>query len=124
MRGMLRNQHKFWYVLYKGKEPVVDEYGNETGESKVAYESPVSMKASISSAFGSSQIEQFGSLDTYDKVIITHDMKCPIDENSVLFIDKEPAYMADGTPLYDYVVKRVARSLNNISYAVSKVKVS
>ena len=57
-------------------------------------------------------------------MIVTDDLLCPIDENTVLFIDKEPGYTEDGTPLYDYIVKRVARSLNSISYAVSKVSVS
>ena len=50
-------------------------------------------------------------------------MSCPISEDTVLFVDKEPEY--DGEkPLYDYVVKRVAKSLNSISIAISKVNVS
>ena len=65
----------------------------------------------------------FGNLESYDKVLITDDMNCPIDENTVLFIDKEPQVVKD-KPLYDYTVKRVAKSLNSISIAVSKVKVS
>ena len=69
-------------------------------------------------------VEQFGNFISYDKVIVTDDLTCPIDENTVLFIDKSPEYDDDGNPLYDYIVKRVARSLNSISYAVSKVTVS
>ena len=42
----------------------------------------------------------------------------------MLFIDKKPQYDEDGKPLYDYQVRRVAKSLNSISYAVSKVTVS
>ena len=57
-------------------------------------------------------------------MIVTDDLSCPIDENTVLFIDKEPEYDDNGNPLYDYIVKRVAKSLNSISYAVSKVTVS
>jgi len=57
-------------------------------------------------------------------VIVTDDLTCPIDENSVLFVDKLPEYSEDGTPLYDYVVKRVAKSLNAIAYAIQKVNVS
>jgi hypothetical protein len=110
--------------LYEGKSPILDDDGNETGESKVSYKAAVSMRANVSAASGSAQVQQFGSFVSYDKVIVTDDVTCPIDENTVLFIDKEPEYADDGTPLYDYVVKRVARSLNSISYAVSKVKVS
>lgn len=123
MRTLNRNQSPFWYLLYDRKEPVTDEYGNETGEEQVFYKDAVSMKANISAATGSAQVEQFGNFAGYDKVIVTDDVGCPIDENTVLFIDKEPEYV-DGKPLYDYLVRRVAKSLNSISYAVSKVEVS
>ena len=35
-----------------------------------------------------------------------------------------PAYDKDGNLIYDYIVKKVARSLNTVSFAVSKVAVS
>lgn len=60
----------------------------------------------------------------YDKVLITDDTNCPIDENTLLFVDKEPEFGNDGNPLCDYRVRRVAKSLNSISYAISKVTVS
>lgn len=78
----------------------------------------------VSAATGSAQVEQFGNFISYDKVIVTDNLSCPIDENTVLFVDKEPEYDADGNPLYDYIVRRVAKSLNSISYAISKVTVS
>lgn len=124
MRALKRNQRKFWYALYRDKEIITDEYGNETGEKRVIYDNPVSMFANISPATGYSQTEQFGNLDSYDKVIVTDWMDCPIDENSVLFIDKEPEHNTDGDLMFDYTVRRVAKSLNSISIAVSKVKVS
>lgn len=124
MKTLKRNQTSFWYLLYDRKEPIKDEYGNESGETKVVYQAAVAAQANISAATGSAQVEQFGNYAGYDKVIVTDDLSCPIDENSVLFIDKEPEYDEDGTPLYDYIVKRVARSLNSVSYAVSKVSVS
>lgn len=34
MRTLKRNQTTFWYLLYDRKEPILDEDGNETGESK------------------------------------------------------------------------------------------
>ena len=64
------------------------------------------------------------SRENYDKVIVTDDMDCPIDENSVLFVDREPETSLDGDLLYDYVVRRVSKSLNYISIAISKVRVS
>lgn len=146
MRALVRNKRPFYYCLYSDKIPIVDEYGNETGEGIRTYEEPVLMYANISQATGQSNTEQFGKLENYDKVIVTDDLDCPIDENSVLFIDKEPEY-TDGvtidyqesstlfgddiatpvtvqTPVYDYTVRRVAKSLNSISIAVRKVEVS
>lgn len=123
MKLLEKNKSTFWYLLYEKKEPILDEWGNETGEEQVIYKDAVSMKANISAATGSAQIEQFGNFAGYDKVIVTDDKTCPIDENTVLFIDKEPEYEGE-KPLYDYIVKRVAKSPNYISYAVSKVEVS
>ena len=81
--------------------------GYETGQMSVKYKDAVKMRQFVS----------------YDKVIVTDDMDCPIAEDTVLFVDKNPEYK-DGKPLYDYIVKRVAKSLNSISIAISKVNVS
>ena len=144
MTGLNRNKKPFCYCLYDDEVNLYDEYGNETGGKLLMYHEAVEMKANISPATGQSNTEQFGTLDNYDKVIVTTDMDCPIDENSVLFIDKVPeygdsviiGYKESGTvlgdpvpiiykpPLYDYSMRRVAKSLNSISIAVHKVKVS
>ena len=142
-----RNDTEFWYCLLDPtvEYAVLDEYGNETGEIVPHYEIAVSMYANISPATGQAQTEQFGNLDNYDKVIVTRDMNCPIDEHSVLFIEKEPEYtdvtshqIQEGNalyaddeivevtysqPKYNYIVKRVAKSLNSISIAVRKVEI-
>lgn len=124
MKLMERNKVPFWYCLFDRKEPMLDEDGNDTGDQKVFYAEAVPIRANVSSATGTAQIEQFGNLDHYDKVIVTEDMSCPIDETTVLFVDKEPEYDAEGQPLYDYIVRRVARSLNVVAYAIRKVSVS
>lgn len=123
MRCMERNKTAFWYILYDGKTTNLSDDGYETGQMSVKYKDAVKMLANISPASGTAQVEQFGQFVSYDKVIVTDDMSCPIGEDTVLFVDKEPEY--DGKkPLYDYVVKRVAKSLNSISIAISKVNVS
>lgn len=124
MKLMSINQRYFYYALLLRQDPIYDEWGNETGETKLVYANPVKMMANISAAGGASQVEQFGNLTGYSRVIVTSDMSCPIDENTVLFIDKEAEFSDDGTPVYNYVVKRVAKSLNSISYAVSEADVS
>lgn len=123
MKLMKRNLTPVHYCLYEGRVALKDADGYETGEYGVGYAEPVKLMCSVSPATGYAQVEMFGNLESYDKVLITDDMDCPIDENTVLFIDKEPEFK-DGKPTYDYTVRRVAKSLNAISYAVSKVKVS
>ena len=118
-----RNDRDFWYCLYEGSTDIVDEYGNLTGEKAVNYAKPVAAYGNISAASGQAQTEMFGGLDSYDKVIVTTDMDCPIDENTVLFIDKAPEHNLGDALMYDYIVKRVAKSLNCISIAVRKVEV-
>ena len=124
MKCLLRNKSEFHYALFKEKIALKDEYGNDSGEVKVVYETPVAMRANVSAATGEAQTEQFGNSLQFDRVIISDDVNCPIDENSVLCIDTPPSYDAGGNLIYDYIVKRVARSLNTVSYAVSKVTVS
>lgn len=124
MKLMRRNLSPVYYCLYDGKEPELDEDGLETGETRVFYKRPVKLMCSVSAATGYAQVNMFGSLESYDKVLITDDVRCPIDENTVLFVDKKPEFSSEGVPLFDYRVRRVARSLNSISYAISKVTVS
>ena len=147
VRCQKRNQRAFSYCLYSGKTSIIDQYGNDTGEKIITYAAPVTMYANVSPATGQSNTEQFGNLENYDKVIVTDDLSCPIDENSVLFIDKEPEFTNVTTyaevtntengqavttwvaqtvsvPVHDYIVRRVAKSLNSVSIAIGKVIVS
>ena len=134
MRCMNRNKVRFFYSLYEGREPITDEYGNVTGEYDVKHGNPTEGYANISAAKGETQIRQFGESETYDKVIVMDNEAPPIDEYSVLWVDTVPQLNEDGslavdeegnvlTP-HDYIVKKVAKSLNNVSIAISKVNVS
>lgn len=131
MRALQRNQQTLYYRLYGNViTPIetVDEWGNtlETGEYSTGYGDPVKFKANVTPASGANITEQFGNLDNYDKVIVTADMTCPIDEQSVLYIDKTPIQddVTGAWSAHNYVVRRVARSINSISIAVRKVDVT
>ena len=118
MRGLDRNKQSFYYALYQGATDVTDSGGYLTGEKTVTYATPVQMYASISRATGITFTEEFGTEADYDKVIVTFDLDCPIDEHSVLYIGITP-----GTGIEpNYVVKRVSKSLNSISIACKKVR--
>ena len=125
MRCMARNKSTFYYASYIGETEIIDEYGNATGEYAVSYSDPVQCKGNVSAAQGEVQSRQFGESESYDKVIVLDDVNTPIDEYSILWVDTLPLLNGDGstdTP-HDYVVKKVARSLNSVSIAISKVRV-
>lgn len=126
MRCLLRNKVKFFYALYEGKEAITDEYGNVTGEYAVKHGNPIEFSANISAAKGETQTRQFGENESYDKVIVLDSDAPSIDEYSILWVDVIPELKEDGTTdtPHDYVVKKVAKSLNVTSIAISKVSVS
>ncbi len=134
MRCLRRNKTKFFYALYVRKESVKDEYGNVTGEHRVIHGNPVECTANISAAKGETSTRQFGENETYDKVIVMDKDTPPIDIYSILWVDTIPQVETDGTlstnsegeviTPHDYIVKKVAKSLNSVSIAISKVNVS
>ncbi len=125
MRCLQRNKTRFYFAEYKQREPITDEYGNLTGEYAIEYGNPIEAYANVSAAKGETQVSQFGETETYDKVIVLENSVNKIDEHSVLWIDTLPKIEPDGTTKtpYDYIVKKVAKSLNITSIAISKVKV-
>ena len=125
MRCMVRNKSKFYYASYTTETEIIDEYGNATGEYTVSYSNPVEMKGNVSAAQGEMQSRQFGESESYDKVIVLNDRNASIDEHSILWVDTLPNLNEDGTTdtPHDYVVKRVAKSLNGVSIAIQKVNV-
>ena len=108
-----------FYRLYEGEEELIDEWGNSTGEYAPKYGALKSAMLCVSPNKGTSETEQFGSIEQYDRTMSTSDPKCPIDENTVLWIDG-----ADTSGPWTYVVKSVGRWKNSTSYAIAKVTVS
>lgn len=126
MRCMIRNKSKFHYASYITETEIIDEYGNHTGEYEVEYGNPIESKGNISAAQGEMQSRQFGESESYDKVIVLDDRNATINEHSILWVDTHPRLNADGTTdtPHDYIVKKVARSLNGVSIAIRKVIVN
>ena len=117
MRCLERNKRPFYYANYVGKTKVMDSQGRFTGEYEVTYTSPILVYGNISPARGTDYASPFGLTENYDKIIVLSDPAFPIQETSVLWLDKAI------TEEYDYVVVRTARSLNSISIAIKKVDV-
>lgn len=127
MRALLRNKVRFYYALFEGLTEKTDAQGYYTGEKAISYTKPIACLANISAAQGRAETLAFGDNLSYDKTIV-FDIETfpPIDENSVLWVDTLPELEEDGstkTP-YDYIIRRVAKSLNGVSVAISKVDVN
>ncbi|MBR3166681.1 MAG: hypothetical protein IKF16_10985 [Lachnospiraceae bacterium] len=120
MKCMARNRQKIWYAALTGETKNTDSYGFVTGERTPTYSASTALMINVSAARGEAGLEQFGSGTDYSHTLVTDDLACPIDENSVLWIGRSPE---DGTP-HNFAVVRVARSLNSVAYAVREVKVS
>lgn len=117
MRCLKRNKRPFYFAPYLRKE----KYGHTY---RLIYGDAVRLMGNISASKGTAETEQFGINLDYDKVIVLDDPECPIKENSILFINIEPNRNGEGDYIYDYIVKKVAPSLNSVSIAIKRVDVS
>lgn len=125
MRTLDYNKKTFYYCLFDAKTKIYDEDGNFTGEYTSGYSEAVAVKGNISAASGSADMEQFGTDISYDKVIVLQGTDWNIDEHTVLFVDVEPSYEDEDHhtgPQYNYVVTRVAKSLNHTTLAIKRVE--
>ena len=114
MQLMHRNLQTVWYALWQSKAPLMDgDY--ETGDYTDVYSDPVEMRCNVSPERAYAIQEPFGPITPYERVIVTSDMECPVDETSVFWID------VPKTGPYNYRVRRVAKSLNHISITVREV---
>ena len=118
MKALARNKQTFYYALPTGLTNVVDEDGFYTGEQMPSYAEPVKAEMNISPATGRTVLEWFGVNEQYDHVLVTDDINCPITETTILWIDTST------TSPHNYVVSRIAKSLNSVAIGVTKVSVS
>lgn len=119
MHTLNRNCQKVYYALYKGIEDQYDKDGNQTGEPLINYEEPVQIFLNVSAARGNTDVELFGINLNYTKTLVTHDVNCPISENSILWIGIIP----EKDIPHNYIVVKVAKSINSIAYAVREVDI-
>lgn len=119
MFNLARNESKVFFKQYLGKKEVVDVNGYKTGSFAPQYGELQSAYMTVSSNRGSAETEMFGSMEAYDRTMITADIHCPINEESILWLDG-----VDTKEAHNYVVTKRAPWKNSIAYAVRKVTVS
>lgn len=119
MRSLRINQQPVFFRLFLGEQDIYDDNGNLTGLKEPIYSDLMSAMLCVSPNKGSSEVEQFGSLEDYDRTMTTADANCPIDEDALLWVDN-----ADTDKPHNAIVKKVARWKNSTQYAIQMVKVS
>jgi len=125
MRNLKINQRKYVGLNYLGETDLTDELGYKTGEKVVFYGNEILFETHISGATGSAVVDNNGIIIEYDKsmVLTKSDFaKYGFNENSVFFIDKKPEYDKDNKPLYDYKVKRIKDTINEVMILLEKVR--
>lgn len=116
MRDSEKNKVLVHYAL-RNIQAAEDEWGNN--KDVTTYSSPVGLRISVSANKGEAAAQAFGADLQYDREMITHNMSCPIDEYSRLWLDGR-----DTTDTHNYEVVAVSKSLNCIRYAIRRVNVS
>lgn len=135
MRGMYRNRRKIWYAKYLGKEEILNDDGDYTGNTRPLYGNPkkVFVNKSTTSGLTNNNISgkvvrhPYGNELDYNVTInpIPYGMS-DIEEQDVLWIDTEPVINEDGstdTP-YDHIVTRISYALNWRAMQAVKVEVT
>lgn len=110
MRDCRRNLSRIYYSLYSSDDGI-DEWGNTVG----SYGETKQIDISLSVEKGESSNEVFGQNLDYDREMVTSNTECPINEYTRLWIGIDPGER------HNYIVKKVARSKNQIRYAIKEI---
>ena len=142
MRNLKKNKQTMYYALLNKTQPVYerDELGNivyieidgvqvpvETGETELVYSKPVEFKGNISTSGGESKETEYGIDSTdYDAVLMMMKSDLPITETSIIWHTSDIGYKDEEKTIVDdksadYVVKKLAPSLNQFKYLLGKV---
>lgn len=116
MRDSEKNKVSIWYAL-RNVEKEKDEWGNT--KDVTTYGDPIKLKISVSGDKGEASAQAFGTDIKYERQMSTHDMSCPIDEYTHLWLDGRSI-----KETHNYEVAAVSKSLNCIRYALRRVNVS
>lgn len=103
------------------KTPVVDEWGNETGES--AYESwsdPAKLMLNVSPPTGSAEANPFGAFTDYSYVVSSSSKK----RNTPLYEGTHVWFQTDVSKPFNYTVVKVAEHITDTLYALKEVAAS
>ena len=123
MQTLYQNKQPVYYAQYNSTTQTLDGDGN-VSKNSATYTKPVKIMANVSfvrgsidSSRGRAHLNEYGVDEGYVATLIVDDMTCPIDETSVLWINRPT------TEAHNFVVYRRLPSLNSISLLCKQVSV-
>lgn len=119
MRLLRKNLKEIWYKNYVDKIPImVDDF--ETGEYEIRYTPLKKLICNITprsntntNVNGNTFPGYIGNRVNYEKIVLTTDLNCGIDENSLLYIDQ--------TEAPDYKVTALSKCKTHMSFVAEKI---
>ena len=136
MRNLERNKKDLWYANQTGVVvPIYDSNGHRTGDKAHEYSAPVKTRMSMAISSGANNLgsqgiatlEPYGLVTGYTARAVTEDLDCPMNETSHVWYGIEPTRTVEGQTVdvpHNYMVVRVAKSLNHLIYYLKEVDVS
>lgn len=142
MRNLKKNKQTMYYALLDRTQPVYekDSDGNiiyveingvqvpaETGEKELVYGNPVKFQGNISMSGDEADATEYGIDRTdYDAILMMRLNELPITETSIIWHESPIGYKDEARTIIDdksadYVVKKLAPSLNQFKYLLGKV---
>lgn len=119
------NKQTVYYATFSYAEPLKDEYGNETSETKTVYSAPVKTAWNVRYVDSVAEVTMFGTLARDTLRIVAPKKGFPLDENSILWFGIEPPDPYDPTsPKHNYVVSGIRPGLSVVVFYARKVDVS
>lgn len=133
MVSMEINKKTIWYsnLIHGEREPIRDENGLLTGSYRPKYTNPVPLRAALSesiglnnlSAQGIAELEAYGVATNYTHRMVVEDMDCPLDEESIIWHDRDPGDNPYDVP-FNFKVIRASKTLNYKMYYLRQINVS
>lgn len=130
MVSMEINKTTIWYSnVIKGETvPVRDKHGNLTGEKVPRYTEPKAIRVALSesiglnnlTAQGVAELRAYGITTNYTHRMITEDMNCPINDESIVWHETNPGDNPYDTP-FNFRIVRISKTLNYKMYYLRQV---
>lgn len=118
MRCLDINKRTIWYATFN-TEAETTSSSIVSREKTISYNAPVSDKMCVSPASGLVTLEGNGLHTEYTHVMVTDDMSCPINVDTLVWVYKTPSTTTSTDA--DYRVTYVSKGLNNIKYGLREI---